>query len=256
MEIELATSSAVTFLLVSTRMVATLMVAPPFAGGMVPVRIRLALSVAIGLLVASGPPAEAILPVPLNAADLIMAVAGQVLVGLAFGFMIQLLLAAFQVAGSVIDMSVGFSAGALYDPMTMSSVAPVGRLFQMVSMVILVVLNGHLLIVRGVLRSFEVAPLGGLAIENVGPFFTRGLAHLFVAALEIGFPILAALTLAEVALGIATRAAPRMNILTIGFGVKSMVLILVLGMGLPLMVNATVNLLDRGLRWGAALLGG
>ncbi len=256
MQIELATASAVTFLLVSTRMIATLSVAPPFAGGMVPIRVRLGLSVAIGLLIASDPPETSLLSLPIKTSELVVAIGGQVLVGVAFGFMIQLLLTAVQVAGSVIDMSVGFSAGSLYDPMTRSSSAPVARLFQLVSMVILISVNGHLLIIRGVLRSFEAAPLGSLNVEAFGTLFSQGLSHLFVAALEIGFPILAALLLAEVALAIATRAAPKMNIMTIGFGTKSMVLLLVLGLGLPLLVNATVNLLDTALRWGAALIGG
>ena len=256
MQIDLATASAVTFLLVSTRMIATLLVAPPFAGGVVPIRIRLGFSVAIGLLVASDPPETSLLSLPIKTSDLVMAIASQVLIGVTFGFMIQLLFSAFQVAGAAIDLSVGFSAGSLYDPMTGSSSAPVARLFQMVSMAILVSVNGHLLIVRGVLRSFEVAPLGAVNLAAFGAMFTQALTHLFVAALEIGFPILSALLLAEVALAIATRAAPKVNIMAVGFGAKSMVLLLVLGMGLPFLVNATVNLLDLSLRWGGVLIGG
>jgi len=64
------------------------------------------------------------------------------------------------------------------------------------------------------------------------------------------------LMMAEAALAIATRAAPKMNILAIGFGVKSLVLLLVMSLGLPMMANATTNLLDTGLRAGTALIGG
>jgi flagellar biosynthesis protein FliR len=255
MDVDIATGTLVTFLLLSTRIFAVLLVAPPFNGGLVPVRVRLAVAVSIGMLFVSGTPTRSPLALPLQTSEVVFAVLGQVLVGLAFGFMIQVLLAAFQLAGSMIDLSAGLSAGALYDPMTQSQSTPVGRLFQMVSLVLLITLNGHLLILRGILRSFEAAPLASVQIGRLGPTIADGLGLLFVAALEIAFPVLAALTLAEAALAIATRAAPKMNILAIGFGVKSLVLLLVLALGLPLMANATTNLLDAGLRWGATVIG-
>ncbi|MDH3684546.1 MAG: flagellar biosynthetic protein FliR, partial [Acidimicrobiia bacterium] len=147
------TETIVTFLLVSSRLLATLLVAPPFNGGVVPVRVRLGLAVSIGMLLASGPLADAGQSVAgLSAPSLVVAVATQVVVGLVFGFFVQLLFSAFQVAGSVIDLSAGLSDGTLYDPITQSSIAPVGRLYQLVSMALLVSLDGHLLIVRGVIR--------------------------------------------------------------------------------------------------------
>ncbi len=178
------------------------------------------------------------------------------MVGLIFGFFVQLLMAAFQVAGSIIDLSAGLSAGALYDPMTQSQVAPVGRMYQLVSLALLVALDGHLLIVQGVIRSYSVAPAGVVNTEALGPALAEGAGQLFIAALEVGFPVLAALMLTEVALAIASRAAPKMNIMAIGFGVKSLVLFFVLGIGLPVIANATANLLETGLRSGSALIGG
>ncbi|MDH3683089.1 MAG: flagellar biosynthetic protein FliR, partial [Acidimicrobiia bacterium] len=153
-------------------------------------------------------------------------------------------------------LSAGLSAGTLYDPITQSSIAPVGRLYQLVSMALLVSLDGHLLIVRGVIRSYEVAPMGAVDTAALGSALTIGVGQLLVAALEIGFPVLAALLLTEVALGIASRAAPRMNIMAIGFGVKSLILFGVLGLGLPLLARATINLLDVALRSGASLIEG
>ena len=255
MQLDLATDAVVTFLLASTRILATLLVAPPFNGGLVPVRIRLAAAVSIGLLLASGVGPQTS-PPPLDVPSLVLAVATQALAGLVFGFFVMLLMSAFQVAGSIIDLSSGLSAGTLYDPVTQSNLAPVGRLYQLVSMALLVSLNGHLLIVRGVIRSYEAAPIGTVATGPLGAGLARAAGQLFIAALEIGFPVLAALFLTEIALGIASRAAPRMNIMMVGFGVKSLVLFLVLGLGLPLLVNATSTLLDDALRLGSSLIEG
>lgn len=257
MELSFGVETIITFLLVSSRVLATLLVAPPFSGGVVPVRVRLGLAVSIGILLASGPLAGTGDAVSgLSPPALILAVATQVVVGLVFGFFVQLLFAAFQVAGSVIDLSAGLSAGTLYDPITQTSIAPVGRLYQLVSLALLVSLDGHLLIVRGVIRSYEVAPAGSVDTAALGSVLTTGAGQLLLASLEIGFPVLAALLLTEVALGIASRAAPRMNIMAVGFGVKSLVLFGVLGLGLPLLARATVNLLDVALRSGASLIEG
>ncbi len=255
MNVAVSAEALVTMLLVSTRMVATLTVAPPFNGGMVPTRIRVGLSVAIGILLAGQPMADDISP-PLEIPALTMAILAQVIVGLTFGFFIQLLMATFQVAGSIIDLSAGLSAGSLYDPITQSQSAAIGRMYQFVSLALLVALDGHLLIVQGVIRSYEVNPAGALRTEALGPALTGGVSQLLIAALEVGFPILAALMLTEVALAIASRAAPKMNIMAVGFGVKSMVLFLTLGLGLPLLANATANLLESGLRSGSVLIGG
>ncbi len=253
----LGVETIVVFLLASTRILATLFVAPPFNGTLIPTRIRIGLAVSIGLLLASGtvdgPAAES---APTTIPGLIVAIALQVVAGLVFGFFVQLLFSAFQIAGSIIDLSTGLSAGSLYDPVTQSQVAPVGRLYQLVSLALLVALDGHLLIVRGIVRSYEAAPIGTVDTTGLGQALTVGAGQLLIAALEIGFPVLAALMLTEVALGIASRAAPRMNIMAVGFGVKSLVLFLVLGLGLPLLANAVTNLLDAALRNGSALIEG
>ena len=255
MELSFTSQTIITFLLASSRILATLLVAPPFNGGNIPVRIRLGLAVSTGLMLASLP-VEDPAGLPTNTPSLVAAVAQQVVAGLIFGFFVQLILSAFQIAGSIIDLSSGLSSGTLFDPMTQSQVAPVGRLYQLVSLASLLVLDGHLLIMRGVIRSYEVAPIGTVNSAALGGTLTRAAGQLFIAALEVGFPVLAALMLTEVALGIASRAAPKLNIMAIGFGVKSLVLFLVLGVGLPLLADATMNLLDLGLRSGSRLIEG
>jgi flagellar biosynthetic protein FliR len=255
MNLAFSAESLVTLLLVTARMAATLTVAPPFNGGMVPTRIRAGLAVAIGILLAANPSPSWPDP-PLEIPALTLAIIAQVVVGLAFGFFIQLLMSTFQVAGSIIDLSAGLSAGALYDPITQSQSAAVGRMYQLVSLALLVALDGHLLIVQGVIRSYEVNPAGTLNAEALGPALADGVGQLLIAALEVGFPLIAALMLTEVALAIASRAAPKMNIMAVGFGVKSMVLFVTLGLGLPLLANATANLLEVGLRSGSGLIGG
>jgi flagellar biosynthetic protein FliR len=242
----------VAYLLVMTRLVTVLVIAPPFSGGMLPNRVRVGLAAALALLVAPNIPVD----VSLDAGSLIGAILYQVAVGAMFGFLIQLLLSVPTIAGALVDGMSGLSASTLFDPTTNSPATPTARLNQMIVMVLLVTMGGHLLIIRGVIRSYEAAPLSGLRVEPMGELLTEASGQLLLAALEIALPVLVALVMTEAVLSLAARAAPRLNVMVVGFAVKSMVFLLVFALCLPLLVDGTATLLDRSLRWAIRLAGG
>ncbi len=252
MAIDLPLTEVVTFVLVMTRLLAVFWTAPPFTGTMLPVQIRLALAASISMAVAPVQVTE----VPTDTAGLVLAIVYQVAVGAMLGFVVQLLLSSLQIAGAMVDFSSGLSSAAVYDPFTQSSASPSSRLYQLLGIVTILVLDGHLMIVRGVLRSYEAAPLSGMRVDSIGNVLQEGVGQLMLAAVEISFPILASLLLAEVVLGLAARAAPKLNVMILGFAAKSMVMLTTFGLGLPLAVRATSTLLERGLRWGVTLAGG
>jgi flagellar biosynthetic protein FliR len=121
---------------------------------------------------------------------------------------------------------------------------------------ILVGVEGHLLIVRGVIRSYEAAPLSGLRIDAVGTILAEAAGQLLLAAVEVALPLLVALLLTETVLGLSARAAPRLNVMVVGFAVKSMVFMLAFALTLPLLINAVSALLERSLRWALVGTGG
>jgi flagellar biosynthesis protein FliR len=244
-------TSLVTFMLVMTRLVAAFTVAPPFDGTQLPARIRVGLAVAIAIAVTPNQSGV----VPESVPGLVVGLAYQVVVGLAMGFAIRLLLSAVSSAGALIDLAVGYSAAALYDPFSQAAATPLARLYQLMATVFLVVLDGHLLVVHGILRSYEAAPLSGMRIDSLGTVLTEGVGQMLIAALEIAFPVLVALVLADAVLGLVTRAAPRLNVMVLGFAVKSLILLFVLGLALPLVANGVSTLVVRGVRWAVALAG-
>jgi flagellar biosynthetic protein FliR len=249
--VSVAPEAVVGFLLVTTRMLAAFVVAPPFAGVLVPFRVRLAVAVAVALAVGPGQARD----VGLEVGPLVVAVIYQVVVGALFGYLVQLLLSAPMVAGALIDNLSGFSVAGVFDPFSASSATPAARLNQLIATVILVVVDGHLLIIRGLLRSYEAAPLSGLRTDSLGSVLSQGVGQLILAALEIALPVVVALLLAEVVLALATRAAPQLNVMVVGFALKSLVFTIGFALGLPLVVNGTSVLLERSLRWALALTG-
>ncbi len=242
----------VSVLLVMTRMVTVLSVAPPFRGSTMPVRVRVGIGLAVGFLIGPATQPE----VDLEPLGLMMAVVYQVLVGAIFGFILQMLLSVPLVAGSMIDGLSGLSASSLFDPMADSAATPAARLNQLLASMILVGLGGHLLIVRGVMRSYEAAPMSGLRVDTLGRLLPEAAGQLLLAGVEIAFPVLVALLMAETMLGLAARAAPRLNVMVVGFAVKSIIFMLAFALAVPLLINAVSVLLNRGMGWAVATSGG
>lgn len=232
------------FLLALARSSAWAVITPPFRTTAVPVRVRVAFAVALAFLVA---PDLAPDDGELSTAELVTSVVAQVLVGLALGFVVMLMLAAIQAAGHMIDVLAGFGLASIYDPMSDAASSPFGRLYELLATVLLVVLNGHVAIVRGFLRSFEAIPATSFNAGAFAELVTDGLASMFVAAVQIALPLGAALFVADIALGLLGRAAPRINVLVLGLGAKALIALLIAGLTLPMLPGAVRSLTNRAL---------
>jgi flagellar biosynthetic protein FliR len=240
------------FLLVLVRSTAWVSVCPPFGTRMVPVQVKLGFAVALALSVT---PRLANQAVPLEIGPLAGAAAVQVTTGLALGFLGVLLFSAVQGAGALVDLFGGFSTAQLFDPMSGNQASVFGRFYQLLGTVLLFAIDGHLLLVRGFLTSFDVVPAAP-DLAMIGHVFTGGLATLFVAALEIAAPLLAAMFLTDLALGLLAKAAPEMNVFLLGLPVKLLLTIGLVGVALPLLPDAVSSLAHSIVTGGARIAGG
>jgi len=215
--------SVETAMLAGVRIVAFLVIAPPFAHRAVPRRVLAMLSIGLALAVTPR----------LLAADTSRAVATtstgayvgalvlQVVVGAGLGFLVALVFAAVQSAGTFIDLFGGFQMAAAFDPMNMTSGAQFQRLYQLTAVVLLFATNGYQLVISGLIRTFEALPLGAsLDLRVLADAATSGVAQMFVAALQIAGPLLIVLFLTDVGLGLLTRVAPALNAFALGFPLK------------------------------------
>jgi flagellar biosynthetic protein FliR len=232
------------FLLALARASAWTVITPPFRTLAIPVRVRIALAVALSLAIA---PQLAPDVADFSATGLITSVVAQVAVGLALGFVVMLLLAAVQAAGHIIDVLAGFGLASIYDPMSGAASSPFGRLYELLATVLLFAVNGHVVLVRGFLRSFEAIPATSLDLGALAELLTDGLSSMLIAAVQIALPLGAALFVADIALGLLGRAAPRINVLVLGLGAKALIALLVAGLALPLLPAAVRSLTGRSL---------
>ena len=238
-------AALVGFCLVLVRAGAWVAVCPPFNMPAIPVRVRAGFAVAMSLVLAERVGSQVD---DLSTGSLVGALFTQMLAGFALGFFVFVILSAVQSAGELIDLQVGFSLGGIIDPMSGNMSAPIGRLHQLLGLAVLFAINGHVIVARAFIRSVEVAPLGQMDSGNIAPSLAKLVAVLLSASIEIALPVLTALFLTEVALGFLGKAAPQLNILVIGFAVKSMVAFALLGATLVLLPEAVESLLVRSLR--------
>ena len=234
------------FLLALVRASAWILLVPPFGTKAIPAPVKIGFAAALALPVAGD---VALTAPPPEVAPLIGAIAVQVAIGASLGFVVYLFFAAVQAGGELLDLFGGFTVAPAYDPLSGSQSSTFGRFYQLLATTLLFAINGHLLLVRGFLTSFdavgatpELRDLSGNLVGNFGSFF--------LAAIEIAAPLLAALFLAEVGLGLLSKAAPQMNIFMVGAPVKIILVLALAGLALPLLPGTITNLLDSAIRAG------
>lgn len=253
MDIQIATTTLVGFCAALVRTTSWIMICPPFNTPAVPVRIRIGLATAVSFVIAAQL-GEAITDLSLGA--FVVTLMMQAIAGFALGFAVYMLFSAIQAAGDLIDLQVGFSLGAVLDPISGTMAAPIGRFHQLMALTILFAINGHVLVMQGFLRSVEAVPMGTLDLGLVASEFVDLLTAFMIAAVEIGLPVLAALFCTEVALGLLGKAAPQLNILVLGFAAKTFVALTLLGLTLALLPETAESLFGRAIRAVGRMYGG
>lgn len=248
MTVEASPALIVGFVLAVVRAAAWVALVPPFGTRAIPTQVKVGFAAALALPVA---PRLAADPPSLELAPLIGAVVLQVAVGLALGFVTSLLFAAVQAAGELVDLFAGFTIAQAYDPLSNVSASVFGRFYQLLATVLLFALDGHLLLVRGFLTSFEAVSVSAPPLGDLSGLLLRTFGLFLLAAVEIAAPLLAALFLAEVALGLLARAAPHMNVFVLGFPFKILLTLVLAGLALPLLPGSVNSLVDHALRGGA-----
>ena len=232
-----------TFLLVLARTTAWVLTAPVLSGRGIAGVGRLGLAGGLSVFLTPVVQTEA---VPQGLAAFCTAVFAQVGVGLALGFLTALLFAAFETAGTLADLSSGFSYASIVDPLSGQPAAAFSRLFAMAFGAVLFASEAYRTVVEGFLRSFQVLPLDALPRLTDGAAATLGHAatQVVASAVQVAAPMLGVLFLTDVALSIASRFVPTVNAMATGLPVKTLVALTVAGATLTLLPGHAAGLLE------------
>lgn len=227
--------------LAAVRVTVFLLLSPPFSHGAVPMRVRAMLGVVLALV--SGAQVE------IAAADggqFLGRIVVEALVGASLGFMVLVVLAAVQTAGRMIDAFGGFELGAAFDPLSMTQGGPFGRFYQLFAVVLLFASSGYQLVILGVMRTFEILPLGrGMDLGMLAEVLTTSLGAMMLAALQVAGPLIAVLFLADVGMGLLTRVAPALNAFALGFPLKILLTLILSAFAIATMPQVVAWLVDE-----------
>lgn len=233
------------------RVAGVVMVAPVFGARLVPVRVRIAIGLALTMALSPGVPGPVAFTPSLATGFL---VAHEIFLGVAMGFCLQMVFDALVIAGQTIAMSMGLGFAMLVDPQRGVSVPVLSQFFVILGILIFLSLGGHLALVRMLAQSFELVPVGQtISMNGVWTLLAWG-TEMFAGAVRIALPAVTALLVVNIAFGVMSRAAPTLNLFAIGFPVALMLGFLILMLNIGAFAPIFSDLLESALRNIAAML--
>ena len=254
MDLEVPAGTLAALLLGTARATGFVLLSPPFNTRSIPAPVKGALALALSVALQSRIAPE--MPDP-TAGFLVVGAVTEVVIGAALGFVVHVLFAAVQYAGDLIDLTGGFSLQPAYDPLAVAVTSNIGRLHYMLASALLFTSGGDLMIVRGLATSYDGLPVGAtLPTGQLGSVLMTALSMMFLAALQIAGPMVAVLLLADVALALLSRASPALNIFQLGFPLKIMLTLAMLGLSFPLLPTALDTLMEHAVRAVVSLKSG
>jgi flagellar biosynthetic protein FliR len=163
-----------------------------------------------------------------------LVVSGEFLLGLIFGFVSQLILYAVQMAGHLLDMQIGFGIVNVFDPQFGQQIPLIGNFKYIMALLLFLVTNGHHMLITALFASFKLIPVTGVVFHaSLAEFIVDLVSGIFTIAFKISLPVLVAILLTDVALGILARTMPQMNIFIVGVPGKILVGIFTLSLAFP-----------------------
>ena len=224
------------------RILAVFSSAPIFSARSVPMRTRVALAMLVAICAQAGLGDQPV--IGLNDPQALTAVFQQVVVGIAIGLAVRIVFSSVELAGEVIGLQMGLNYAGFFDPSTNSQTSAVGRFFGNTTMLLFVVLNGHLMVLQAVVSSFETFPIGDGALESVSRMRLHELgAVVFQYGLWIALPMIGMLLFINIVLGFISRIAPQMNAFAIGFPLTLSAGLVGIAATIPMLERPVVSLL-------------
>jgi len=225
------------FLFPLARILAFLSSAPVIGGKQIPTRIKIGAGVVLTIVMA---PVLNIEPgiQPGSPVGLLILVE-QIMAGVAMGFALRMVFAAVEMAGELAGLQVGLGFASFYDPQHASFTPVIAQFLGMIASLAFLAMDGHLYMLAALAESFQAFPISTTP-PSIHAWHTLVLwgGSLFAFALQLSMPLLAAMLMTNLAIGILTRSAPQLNLMSVGFpltlGVGFVVLLLSMPYFFPL----------------------
>ena len=238
------TAWAAQFALILIRMSGLFLLSPIWGRANIPALLKTSFAVVLSLILINFyPPGEALYG---NLVGYMLLCSGELLIGMALGFVTTMFFSIAFTAGQIIDMQTGFGMVQVYDVQQNIQIPIAGNLFNMVMLLCFLLTGGHLKLIEILFHTFESLPVGHVTLDERLPIvMLEGFLRTFVLAVQVAMPVIASGLLAEISLGIIVRTAPQMNVFVIGIPIKIIIGLAMLALIVPVFVHFTGPIYDE-----------
>lgn len=209
------------FILAMIRIMSFLVTVPIFSYRNIPSGYKIGLGFFLALLIT---PSIQVQGLQIIDEYFILLAMKEVVVGLSVGFIAAMIFYAIQIAGGFIDLQMGFAMANVFDPQTGIQTPITGRYFYIFAILLLLSINGHHMLINGIMNSFDLVPIDKLVFMNqtgsIAHFVLVAFKKMFLIAFQMAFPVVVCLFLVDLALGLVARTVPQINIFVVGFPLK------------------------------------
>lgn len=228
------------FVLVLTRISGLMLTAPIFGPRSVPMQVRGFLAVAMALIIT--PLQTPVEPIdPTNLMTLAVLIGKEALLGLSLGLAVLILFTGLQITGHLAGQMSGMSLADVYDPTYEADVSVFAQLLDTVAMAVFMVIGGHRQVIEALLDTFRARPAGAVVFPaNLAGVVTSLMSESFIIGLRAAAPVMVALLMSILILGLISRTLPQLNVMAIGFNLNGLIMLAVLIVCLGTMVDVLV----------------
>jgi flagellar biosynthetic protein FliR len=232
------------FLLTIFRVAGLFAIAPILGHRLVPVKVRLLLTLLLAYFLFSYTGSTQ-LEIGPGLWPLVGIAVREFAFGLLLGFLFQILFIGVQFGGGVIGYQIGFALVNVIDPSTSTNISIIAQVKLLIATLVFLLINGHHIILQALFESFAFVPLGAVSFKTiVADGIVRFTGQVFVIGIKLAAPVMVTLFITDLCLGILARTMPQMNVFIVGFPLKIGIGLFILATTLPLFGYVFTKLVD------------
>lgn len=228
----------VPFVLVLFRLLGIFAFVPFLSNSSIPGNVKVLLGLAMAVCIWSVVPHVSAAALPQSLPSLVIAVAGEMSIGLLIGMMVGAVFGGLQLGAHMISQQMGLSLSTIYDPSFEDQSTVIEQVAFWLALVAFLAMGGHREIINAVVYSFQRMPPGsvwgehGLSAELVLSTLIQSMDASFHAATRIGMPAMVAFFISTLTIGLMSRSMPQLNLMTVGIAIHLVVGMVMVGAGL------------------------
>ena len=243
------------YLSILLRMSLILFMTPIYSSIHVPAPLKALISITLANIIFILPHKH-IAPLPFEPLQLFQVVLGEIIFGMIVSLAILMVFASFQFAGELISFQMGFGFAQVVDPLSGVQIGFLSGWLQMIATLLFFSLNGHHMLIKLIVESFQTIPIGGFVLS--GAIFGKMislLTYLFVIGLKIGAPVMIALLFTQIGFGLISKFSPQINIMASGFALTILLGFVFLSLSVSIWSNAMADYMAKLMHFLRSLMG-